>query len=1141
MAGNAADSQDLDDNKQLDNAIRAVHEKKPVPEIDFTLHTLEDGTQVATNERVCKDVQAPAFNPPTEQQFFSPHDRSKPNLQFLKQHFYREGRLTEQQALWIIETGTEVLRAEPNLLEMDAPITVCGDVHGQYFDLMKLFEVGGDPSETRYLFLGDYVDRGYFSIECVLYLWSLKIWYPNTLWLLRGNHECRHLTDYFTFKLECKHKYSEGIYEACMKSFCALPLAAVMNKQFLCIHGGLSPELHTLDDLKGIDRFREPPTHGLMCDILWADPLEEFGQEKTSEFFVHNHVRGCSYFFSYPAACAFLEKNNLLSVIRAHEAQDAGYRMYRKTRTTGFPSVMTIFSAPNYLDVYNNKAAVLKYENNVMNIRQFNCTPHPYWLPNFMDVFTWSLPFVGEKITDMLIAILNTCSKEELEDETPTSVGSGPISPPIPGNADPDSTEFKRRAIKNKILAIGRLSRVFQVLREESERVTELKTASGGRLPAGTLMLGAEGIKQAIHNFEDARKVDLQNERLPPSHDEVQRQSQEGRKQALERASMEAENDQGLANVARRISMHASTVASSTAINATKDIRSAFHKLHGALSELQARAASYVELSRLRLALNSLEARDAVVRVAVLGLDDQKVASKTARALLADPLGERASWEELLGEADGDGRGLLLRYGENAGIVTQNALLTTWAIPSPLLRGNNLELLISRLDTRAASTGTAVKPSDAILVPSLEAPASSGRFSLVTYPVHKALVVGEGLEEAVAFGRYTLGEEPNGEMVKVAIGMPAPSTEKAPKREDDVTAVDVPLALSAVERFRQSMENAVEYERDWFRSGMPALSAWLTDGLHAETELKPAVRSLVASLLADTSARLSEASKAGPVSLVSEETRAALQDALTQWAERAHTELRDALDLAFSSPRWRRLAWWKLAWRVDDVGMLATEVLETRWLVQAEKELIFLAGRIAQAGLSSTSMPDDRDDRPERKFFSAPPPPRFSDLVGPSDSGLPPAAAAQTIFPWPPQLPLARAHLLVTSLPPLQRRAQALLLTTLSSTALTSSLGALLHLSGSGTHEAAAVAALGAVWGLRRLQTRWGRVRAAWEDGVREAGRAVLADAQRGVGRVVREAARAEASGADVAARERAAEALARATTALQELEQVHR
>ncbi|KAJ3557399.1 hypothetical protein NPX13_g9936 [Xylaria arbuscula] len=542
-------------NAQVDNAIRAIRQKKPLPEIDFTIHTMEDGSQVNTTERVCKDVQAPAMFKPTDEQFFEDDTHTKPNITFLKQHFYREGRLTDDQALWIIKTGTELLRKEPNLLEMDAPITVCGDVHGQYYDLMKLFEVGGDPSETRYLFLGDYVDRGYFSIECVLYLWSLKIHYPKTLWLLRGNHECRHLTDYFTFKLECKHKYSEAIYEACMESFCSLPLAAVMNKQFLCIHGGLSPELHTLDDLRNIDRFREPPTQGLMCDILWADPLEDFGQEKTNEFFMHNHVRGCSYFFSYHAACNFLEKNNLLSIIRAHEAQDAGYRMYRKTRTTGFPSVMTIFSAPNYLDVYNNKAAVLKYENNVMNIRQFNCTPHPYWLPNFMDVFTWSLPFVGEKITDMLIAILSTCSEEELRQPDTPSTTAGPHSPPLASPAGDASLEARKRAVKNKILAIGRMSRVFNVLREESERVTELKTVSGGRLPAGTLMLGAEGIKNAITSFEDARKVDIQNERLPPSHEEVVKTQEEERQQALERASREAENDTKLHSLSRRLSM----------------------------------------------------------------------------------------------------------------------------------------------------------------------------------------------------------------------------------------------------------------------------------------------------------------------------------------------------------------------------------------------------------------------------------------------------------------------------------------------------------------------------------------------------------------------------------------------------------
>ncbi|KAF8804628.1 serine/threonine-protein phosphatase 2B catalytic subunit A1 [Phlegmacium glaucopus] len=497
---------------QIERAIEKIQVKDPIPAIDFTQHVLEDGNVISTQERVVKDVQAPAMFKPTPEQFFNKQgqDRSKPDIAFLKNHFYREGRVTEDQALWILENATDLLRKEGNVLQVDAPITVCGDIHGQYYDLMKLFEVGGSPAETRYLFLGDYVDRGYFSIECVLYLWSLKIWYPGSLFLLRGNHECRHLTDYFTFKLECKHKYSERVYDACMESFCALPLAAIMNKQFLCIHGGLSPELNTLDDLRNIDRFREPPTHGLMCDILWADPVEDFGTEKITDSFVHNHVRGCSYFFTYQAACQFLERNNLLSIIRAHEAQDAGYRMYRKTKTTGFPSVMTIFSAPNYLDVYNNKAAVLKYESNVMNIRQFNCTPHPYWLPNFMDVFTWSLPFVGEKITDMLVAVLNTCTKEELEEHDEDLA----IMSPTTASAE---TAERRKIIKNKIMAVGRMARVFAVLREESEKVSELKSVLGSsKLPYGTLASGTEGIREAIKGFDDARKSDIENERLPP-------------------------------------------------------------------------------------------------------------------------------------------------------------------------------------------------------------------------------------------------------------------------------------------------------------------------------------------------------------------------------------------------------------------------------------------------------------------------------------------------------------------------------------------------------------------------------------------------------------------------------------------------
>ncbi|KAH9974640.1 Metallo-dependent phosphatase-like protein [Lactifluus volemus] len=482
---------------QLERAIYEIQHRATVPELDFTQHQLENGYTISTQERVVKEVQAPAVTIPTDEQFFSKTEKGKPDVAFLKNHFYHEGRIKEEHALYIIEKATQLLRAEPNVLIVDAPITVCGDIHGQYYDLMKLFEIGGKPADTRYLFLGDYVDRGYFSIECVLYLWTLKIWYPDSFFLLRGNHECRHLTDYFTFKLECKHKYSERIYDACLQSFCALPLAAVMNKQFLCIHGGLSPELHTIDDIRKLDRFREPPTSGLMCDILWSDPIENFGQERGSENFVHNHVRGCSYFYTYKAACEFLERNQLLSIIRAHEAQDSGYRMYRKSRKTGFPSVMTLFSAPNYLDVYNNKAAMVKYEANMFSIRQFNNMPHPYWLPNFMDAFSWSLPFVCEKITDMLAAVLNICTQEELKEGTTGAVAS--ISP-----VDNDFVE-RRRVIKNKILAVGRMAHLFSVLREESERVSELKSISGSsKLPYGTLALGAEGIKNAIKTFDQA-------------------------------------------------------------------------------------------------------------------------------------------------------------------------------------------------------------------------------------------------------------------------------------------------------------------------------------------------------------------------------------------------------------------------------------------------------------------------------------------------------------------------------------------------------------------------------------------------------------------------------------------------------------
>lgn len=157
-------------------------------------------------------------------------------------------------------------------------------------------------------------------------------------------------------------KYTDEIYQLVMDSFDALPLCAVVSNQFLCVHGGLSPEIETIQDINNINRFQEPPTSGPMCDLLWADPSDDFGAEaNTTDKWRTNTVRGCSYFFTFAVVCEFLKKNSLLSVIRAHEVQDAGYRMYKQNAQTGFPALMTIFSAPNYLDVYGNKGAILIY------------------------------------------------------------------------------------------------------------------------------------------------------------------------------------------------------------------------------------------------------------------------------------------------------------------------------------------------------------------------------------------------------------------------------------------------------------------------------------------------------------------------------------------------------------------------------------------------------------------------------------------------------------------------------------------------------------------------------------------------------------------------------------------------------------
>ncbi|XP_075246410.1 protein phosphatase 3 catalytic subunit alpha-like isoform X2 [Convolutriloba macropyga] len=359
------------------------------------------------------------------EEVFNP--RGNPRLAVLRNHMKSEGRLSEACALKIIRSASALFGEEPNLLEIEAPVTICGDVHGQYYDLLKLFGIGGGVSKNRYLFLGDYVDRGMFSIEVVLLMYAMKISYPQNLIMLRGNHECRHLTKVFSFRDECIAKYNLRIYKACIESFDCLPLSAIVNRQFFCVHGGLSPRINTIDQIFNIDRFKEPNRRGdAMTDMLWSDPHENYGKEGDSitqktghwegdvEQFVYNHNRSISYFYTYRAVSEFLEQNDLLCIIRGHEAQNAGYRMYKQNRLSKFPSLITVFSAPNYCDYYGNKAAILCYQGGELNVKTFVADSHPYWLPSFQNGLVWSLPFAAQLITHLLLALCHVCTEEEL-------------------------------------------------------------------------------------------------------------------------------------------------------------------------------------------------------------------------------------------------------------------------------------------------------------------------------------------------------------------------------------------------------------------------------------------------------------------------------------------------------------------------------------------------------------------------------------------------------------------------------------------------------------------------------------------------------------------------------------------------------
>ncbi|KAH9859460.1 hypothetical protein IAQ61_011241 [Plenodomus lingam] len=591
----------------------------------------------------------------------------------------------------------------------------------------------------------------------------------------------------------------------------------------------------------------------------------------------------------------------------------------------------------------------------------------------------------------------------------------------------------------------------------------------------------------------------------------------------------------------------ASTQVAPSAINLRPNIPRQNQELHDALSALSSTAETWVNISRLQLALVGLVVKDGVTRVAVLGLQNQVSAQRLARLLLADPLGVEEEWEKDLESAgNGSERAVLLKYGEDADAHTPTPLYKVLSVPSRVLRTHNLEILVSTLNVHGASNATAASTEssvESILVPKLQA--TSARGNPVPYPVHKTLILGEGLDSAIAFGRFSAdsAKELDG-MVKLAINLPAPAEDAVPDVQTTSAAVNIETGAKAIATFRDSIQNSIAYEHGWFRSGLPVLSNWLVQDLQTSSTIKPTMKALISSLVADVEAKLAKEDLALQQRRASTPTQTAITASilshLDSWAEQSHTELRDQLDEAFSSPNWHKLAWWKLLWRVDDVTMLSTEILERRWLVSAEKNSIYLAGRMEQAGFPDDTrhLPIVDTETPQvPKSDTAP-------AQGTADNHMPISTQLHNPKPWPQHISTARTELINDAVPPLQALAQRLLLQTFSTTAISSALTALLYIGvdSFSLFEAGAVAALGFTFSLRRMQKLWEGARKSWQGTVREEGRRTLKRTEELVRFIIQRAeVRGGAAGSvsddGVEERERAREAVGKVREALARFE----
>ena len=261
--------------------------------------------------------------------------------------------IPEELLTKIVRAARAVFLKQPMLLEVSAPLNICGDTHGQYSDVLRLFEMGGFPPDSNYLFMGDYVDRAKQSIEVIVIMLCYKLKYPEKFFLLRGNHECASLNRIYGFYDECKRRYSVKLWRTFADCFNCMPVAAVVEEKIFCMHGGLSPELSHMKQILDLRRPTDIPDEGLLCDLLWSDP------DPYLQGWVHS-MRGVSYQFGHDVIDAFLEKHDLDLICRAHQVVEDGYEFQADRR------LVTVFSAPNYCGEFDNAGGIMVVKENLV-------------------------------------------------------------------------------------------------------------------------------------------------------------------------------------------------------------------------------------------------------------------------------------------------------------------------------------------------------------------------------------------------------------------------------------------------------------------------------------------------------------------------------------------------------------------------------------------------------------------------------------------------------------------------------------------------------------------------------------------------------------------------------------------------------